>query len=529
MPRPEVALARRLFGDARVRTLSFSVAFAATTAANGYGYTKTYPHLADRLQFARTFGDNKAARLFYGVPHDLTTVGGYTAWRAGGILAIFAGVLGIFASTRAIRGEEESGRSELVLAGALSRVGAFVAALLSLGAMLAIVWFATGVGLLAGGLPFAGSWYLALAVMTPALVYVGVGCVAAEIMPTRRSALGTAGAVLGIDFILRVVADTVDVGVFRWFIPLGWAEELRPFSGSRAAVLILPGACSAVLLFIAARIHAGREVGAGLVAARDTAPPRLRLLSSPTTFAFRLERIPLAVWTIGVAGFAFVVGTVAKSVAGAGLSAEVRRQIAKFGGIDIASAAGYVGLTFLFFVLVIGLFACSQLSAARGEESSNRLETLFALPYGRLRWLGGRLVLATAAVCALAASAGAGVGLGAAATGADLSFGRALEAGLNCVPAALLLLGVGVLLFAALPRYAVGLMYAAVAASFLWELVGALVNAPAWALDLSPFHHIAPVPAQSIAVTSAVVMLAIGASAALVGVFGFRARDLATE
>jgi ABC-2 type transport system permease protein len=72
-------------------------------------------------------------------------------------------------------------------------------------------------------------------------------------------------------------------------------------------------------------------------------------------------------------------------------------------------------------------------------------------------------------------------------------------------------------------------MYAAVAASFLWELVGALVNAPAWALDLSPFHHVAPVPAQSIAATSAVVMLAIGASAALVGVFGLRARDLATE
>jgi polyether ionophore transport system permease protein len=509
--------------------VSFALAFAATGAANGYGYKQTYPTRADRAQFARTFGGNKAARLFYGLPHDLTTVGGYTAWRAGGLLAIFAGVFGIFAATRAIRGEEESGRSELVLAGALSRAGAFAAALLGLAAMVVTVFLGTGVGLLLGGLPLAGSSYLALAIMTPAIVYVAVGCVAAEVMPTRRGALGAAGAVLGVDFVLRVVADTAGVGVLRWFIPLGWAEELRPFSGTRAAVLVLPIAVSVGLLYVAARIHARRDVGAALVPARDTAPARLGLLSSPTALALRLDRISLGVWTGAVAAFAFVVGTVAKSVAGAGLSADLRRQIAKFGGIDIASAAGYVGLTFLFFVLVIGLFACAQIAAARGEESSTRLETLFALPYGRGRWLAGRLVLATAAVCVLAFAAGIGVGLGAIATGADLSFGRAVEAGLNCLPAALLFLGVGVFLLAAVPRYAVSLIYASVAASFLWELIGALVNAPAWALDLSPFHHVAPVPARSLALTSAVVMVAIGLAAALFGVMRFRMRDLVPD
>ena len=46
------------------------------------------------------------------------------------------------------------------------------------------------------------------------------------------------------------------------------------------------------------------------------------------------------------------------------------------------------------FVLAIGLFACSQIAAARREEADQRLETLFALPVGRAGWLGGRLALA---------------------------------------------------------------------------------------------------------------------------------------
>ena len=86
-------------------------------AAQVVGYRDTYPTRADRIAFARTFGDNNAIRLFYGVPHDLLSVGGYVGWRVGGFMSLFAAVWGVLAAVRALRTEEDTGRQELVLAG----------------------------------------------------------------------------------------------------------------------------------------------------------------------------------------------------------------------------------------------------------------------------------------------------------------------------------------------------------------------------------------------------------------------------
>jgi putative exporter of polyketide antibiotics len=61
---------------------------------------------------------------------------------------------------------------------------------------------------------------------------------------------------------------------------------------------------------------------------------------------------------------------------------------------------------------------------------------------------------------------------------------------------------------------------------FLWETIGGLVEAPAWALDLSPFHHVGLVPAEAFQAGGAAAMLGIGALAGLVGAWRFARRDL---
>ena len=88
--RPASALARRAFRDARVRTISFACLFALYAYIQPVGYRHAYPTRASRLAFARSFGNNKAIRLFYGEPHNLLSVSGYSAWRVGGTLAIFS-------------------------------------------------------------------------------------------------------------------------------------------------------------------------------------------------------------------------------------------------------------------------------------------------------------------------------------------------------------------------------------------------------------------------------------------------------
>jgi hypothetical protein len=72
-----------------------------------------------------------------------------------------------------------------------------------------------------------------------------------------------------------------------------------------------------------------------------------------------------------------------------------------------------------------------------------------------------------------------------------------------------------------------GIAYGLVGATFVWEAVGALLDVPAWPLDLSPFHHVGLVPAESFHAAAAVVMVALAGLAAAVATWGFDRRDLA--
>jgi ABC-2 type transport system permease protein len=87
---------------------------------------------------------------------------------------------------------------------------------------------------------------------------------------------------------------------------------------------------------------------------------------------------------------------------------------------------------------------------------------------------------------------------------------RALGAGANLVPLALLVVGVGTLVHAIAPRAATPGTPGLVIGGYLIEFVGSITRAPRWLRDISPFHHIAPYPAADI---RPVALLVLAASA----------------
>jgi ABC-2 type transport system permease protein len=510
-----------------MRTLAFAYLFAAVAYIQPVSYRHTYPTNADRLAFAHAFGANKAVVLFYGKAYDLLSVGGYSAWRVGGLLSLFSAVFGLLAAVRAMRADEDAGRTELVLAGIVGRRALYLVSLAAIGAAAAVLWVALLAGSVAAGLSLGGSAYLALAVVSMVPVFVGVGAVTSQLAPTRRMALELGGAVIALSFLLRVIADTSSgAGWLRWATPLGWAEELRPFTGARPAVLALAAAASVVLLIAAGRVAITRDIGAGVLAAKDTAPPRLALLSSPTRQALRSERTSLLVWLASIGLFATVVGVISNSISSAGISRQLDQELAKLGSGSVLTPKGYLGFSFLFFVVAISLFCCSQIAAARHEEADERLETLLALPVSRRRWLGGRLVLAAGAAVLISLVAGVLAWAGAASQGVEISLATMLGAGANCLPVSVLFLGAAALAYGAFPRASAGIAYGLVAVAFLWQLFGALLGAPRWLVDVTPFAHIGLVPAQAFDAVGAVSMVAIGLLACGGGLWLFSSRDL---
>jgi len=522
------AIARRTLAESRVRDACFAAFFLLFAFANPVGYRHTYPTLAERLAFARSFGTNKAVELFYGVPRDLISVGGFTAWRFGGFAAILTAVWGLLAGVRALRAEEDAGRQELVLAAAVSRRTAYLAAVAALAGGCVLMWLAIFVGLAATRLSAGGSAYLALVTVSPAAVFAGVGSLASQLAPTRRIALELGSAALAAAYLLRVVADlSGGLGALRWVTPLGWPEELRAFANPRPAVLLLPALTTAVLVTTAGTIAARRDVGSAILRGRDRAEPNRRFLSSPTALAFRLGRGSLAAWLVGIGLFAAIAGILSTSFTTADISENLREQLSKLGGANITTPAGAIGFYFLLFILAISLYACAQVATVRREEADQQLETLFALPVGRRRWLLARLGLAAAGAAALALTAALLSWAGAASQNAHVSFWRLLEAGVNCLPTTLLFVGLAALAFALLPRAATGIAYGLVTLAFVWDLFGSLLGAPKWLLDATPFQRIGLVPSQPFRAADAAAMLAVAVVSALAGVQLFARRDLA--
>ncbi len=521
------ALAWREFVDSRVRNVSFALFFGLYAYGNAAAYDSTYPTLADRMQFAQSFGDNKALRVFYGVPKDLLTSGGYTEWRVGGVLQLVAAILGLVAAVKVFRAQEDSGRYELLLSGPFARRSAFWAGLVAVVAGAAVIGTVTFLGLVAAGLAAGDSALLALATASAALSFAAVGAVMSQLASTRRVALELGGAAFAVAFLLRVVSDTASsLAWLRWATPLGWAEDVHPFTDFDFKGFLPPIAAVVILLAVALRLWVRRDVGEGILRTRESRAPRLALLSSPTALALRGEVASFSTWIAGTAVFAFVVGVLSASVSQVNVSHNLQEQLQKLGAASITTASGYLSLTFLFFVLVVALFACSQVAAARHEESDGRLETLFSSAVERRSWFAGRLALAVGGAVALSVVAGVLAWAGAASQGADVGFGDMLAAGANCLPAALLFLALGALAFALVPRATTGIAYGLVLLAFVWELFGSLLNVPTWLLDLSPFHQIGLVPAESFKTVPALVMLAIAAVAAIAATLTFERRDL---
>jgi ABC-2 type transport system permease protein len=415
-----------------------------------------------------------------------------------------------------------------VLAAPVGRGTAFLGALGASAAGAAILGFALWAGLVGAGLAAGESALMALGIVAVAFAFVGVGALASQLAATRRLAIELGVGVLALSFLLRVVADTAGGAEWvHWLTPLGWWEELRAFSGSRPAALLLPAGMAVGLLLMAWRIALRRDIGEGLIETSDRREPRLELLSSPLAQAFRDERLSLVVWLLGTAVFAVVIGVISNSISSANISQNLQEQLSKVaGGASIVTPSGYLSFSFLFFVLVVSLFGCSQIAAAWHEESEERLETLLSQPVSRIRWLADRLLLAVAGAVAVALVAGVLAWVGASVGGADVSFADMLGAGANCLPVALLFLSVGALAYALVPRAATGLAYGVVVLAFVWQLFGSLLNLPTWSLDLSPFHHVGFVPAESFEATAAIVMLAVAVVLSLTALRIFSRRDL---
>ncbi|GDY33062.1 ABC transporter permease [Gandjariella thermophila] len=514
----------------RVLLPAWLAVFVLMAAGSAGATVGIYPTAASRAQAAASINDTPSLVALYGLVYDPTSLGAVALIKMIAFGAALVAVLSVVVVVRHTRAEEEAGRLELVGATVVGRHAPLAAALLVAVAANVVLGLVTAASLVAAGLPAPSSAAFGLAWAGVGIAFAAVAAVAAQVTESGRAAIGTACAVLGAAYVLRAIGDTSAAsgsgpGWLSWLSPVGWGQQVRPYAGDRWWVLLLPAGFAAVLTAAAYALVLRRDHGGGLLPDRPGRPTTAPSLRGPLALAWRLQRGSLLGWTAGFVLLGVVFGNVASGVGRLVTSPQAREMISRLGG-EHALTDAFMATELGFVGVLAAAFGVQAALRLRTEETALRAEPLLATPVRRLAWAGSHLTVALAGTAVLLAGAGLGAGLAHAAGTHDAGqVGRVLLGALVHAPAAWVVTGVVVAAFGLAPRLVVA-GWVALVAFLLLGVLGPVFRLDQWAMDLSPFTHVPRLPGGELSATPLVCLVLVAAALVVVGLAGFRRRDI---
>jgi ABC-2 type transport system permease protein len=483
-----------------------------------------YPTPESLREVAAVTEHNPAASALNGPPIALDTLGGQVAYQTGAAALTAIGLMCLLLTSRLTRGEEDSGRLELIRAAPVGRDAPLVAAMLVVTAIAMVTGFATTLILLAEGLPVAGSAAFGVSLAVLGFMFVGLTAGTAQITENPRVASGLAGAVLAMSYVVRAAGDASGGG-WSWASPIGWAQKARPYGGEEWWPLGLCLAVGVGFVAIAVGLSHHRDFGGGLIPPGRGPAQAAPSLGSPIGLAVRLQRGVVLWWAAGLLLMAGASGFLVSSIEDfVSDNQAVEDVIVQSGGATLSDS--FLSTILLFCALGAAGAAVQIALRLRSEETASRAEVVLATPVTRGRWVGSHVSVALVGSALGLMAAGLGLGTTAAlALGEVDTLPRTVVAAFAYLPAVWLLVGVVLALFGLFPRW-VGLAWGAWAFWMVLATFGTLLDPPALVLDLSPFEQTPLAPAQAVTFLPLVAILLVAAALGGIGYLGIRHRDI---
>lgn len=490
-------------------------------------YPLLFPTVDERTTFAATIGGNPALSLVFGPAQDLLSDDGFNAWRSLALGGLLTGIGMIFAVTRSSRAQEDSGQAELLASGVMgrgARLMSGVAMCLGLSVVLGIV---TGLVTVAFGGGWNASMLLAATMSATGCMFTGVAAVTNQLASDARTANTMAVGTLGVLFVLRGFAYSVEAPEWTiWINPLGWMSETEPAVTNRWWPLLLALALTVVLLVLATALQARRDFGVGAIAPRP-GPARGRVRST-WTFALKLNRGPIITWAIAFIGLGFVFGTLATSVQDILGSDSAVQQVFAAGATSAESLISAFVVTILSLVGIIASIPGVQtMLKVRSEERADRVEPIIATAVSRPKYYLSNVVIALLAPAVYVLIAGCMIAWLASSADIGVTFGDTVLQAAATVPAVWTVVALSVLVVGARPRVFIA-AWAGVLASFALTVLGPSFKLWDWALAISPFWHVPNVALASVDWSGLGWISLFTVGFLTIGLTGFRRRDLAS-
>ena len=474
--------------------------WAAGTALLAYasfvGVADAYGTEQDRTSLLAAALANPVILLFRGLPSGAAQ-GAFMVFLIFPWLAMLAAFMSTFLAVRHTRGDEETGRAELVAASPAARTMPFVATALHGLLANALLAALTAAAFLAVGLDAEGSLLAGAATGAVGVTFLGVGLFTSQLMRTSRGANSAAVWTIVVTFVLSGIGNALgtpsddlthmESSWLTWLSPFGWGENTRAFDENLWWPVLLCAGVGVVLTAVSGVLVSARDLGGSFIAERLGRASASPALSTPGGLVWRLTRGAVVGWTVGGLLTGLLSTSLASIVQEVGASnpavEDILRQISGEGSVE-------QGTITTFFTMLGVLAACCAVQIvcrARQEEAHGTAEPLLAAPVGRVRWLADYLVVALIGIVLVVAAAIGGAAIGLAGQDGDWALMRTVfVTGAGQVAAASVFLVVTALAFVLVPRATIALGWSLVLLGMVLGLFGPLFQFPEWLVQLSP-------------------------------------------
>jgi ABC-2 type transport system permease protein len=505
--------------------------------AQGAAFAAAYPTQQSRDGFVTSLKSIPAVGFLAGEIQDASSPASYAIYKSIALTTLIVAIWGLMTTTRLLRGQEEDGRLEPILAGRVAKVGATIHILIGFTYSFLIAVLITWVLIAALGadpkvnLSVGHAGLMTLGVYLPALFFAALGVLVSQLALTRGRALAYGLGPLLVLYALRGAGNSIaDWNDLKRFTPFGWTDLLNPVLAPNTAWIIPTIVFVIIAIPLALYFVRSRDLGGSIWPQSQYARPHYYLLDSDFGYTIRQNIWPFIWWTIGALAFAGLLASIAKVAADALASSPAAiRVIASLGGSYNDVVIVFLGFGGTFTALILLVMSAVAIGGIRNQEAKGYLDNILIQPIHRSAWLTKRLLTIVGMVTLISLLTSYTTWQITQAQGISLDLGVVLQNAISLVGVVVLLIGVGALIYGVLPRAAAIVMYVAIIWAFIVDILKAIFSLNDSIEKTSLLHYVTFAPTKTPDWSTFAWLVSIGVVTSVLGIIAFAKRDIIAE
>ncbi len=505
--------------------------------AQGAAYAEAYPDQHTRDLFVASLKSAPGLGFMAGEIEDASSPASYSIYKSIALMTLVTSIWGLLVTTRLLRGQEEDGRLEPIIAGNTTKRSASLHMLVGFSYSIIIAYLIAFVFIAALGavpkvdLAVGNAALLALSVFLPGIFFAGLGTVTSQLAVTRGRALAYGLVPLLVLFTIRGAANSIsDWNWLKQLSPFGWTDLLNSVRDPQLVWIIPTIAAALVCVPIGLYLAGKRDLGASIIRQSDTARSHFFLLGSAFQLSIRQNIGTFIWWAIGTLSYTALLAAIAK--VGADLleqSPAFAQVIGKLGGSHDDLVIAFLGFGGLFTALILLVMSAVWMGSIRQEEAKGYVDNLLIQPIARSSWLAKKVALIITMISIISLLSGYLIWQIAAAQDVKIDLWIMIQNAVALIGTVILTIGIGTLFYGILPRLASLIMYAVIIWAFVVDVLKSFFSLGDFIDKTSLLHYVSFAPTKAPDWSTFLWLIAIGTMLIAAGIVAFSKRDIVTE